>query len=106
MDILQNPVLTWFYPEASKKVDINLCLVYEHVYVYFVLITVNGSPATITIETCDDSSDWTTSIGGKAHGGFGLGLQRSLCVVLFHIGFLSLKGLGGKVDYMLVTAWH
>ncbi|XP_066482172.1 glucocorticoid modulatory element-binding protein 2 isoform X2 [Tiliqua scincoides] len=24
---------------------------------------VNGSPATITIETCDDSTDWTTSIG-------------------------------------------
>ncbi|XP_072206670.1 glucocorticoid modulatory element-binding protein 2 isoform X1 [Excalfactoria chinensis] len=24
---------------------------------------VNGSPATITIETCEDASDWTTSIG-------------------------------------------
>ncbi|KAM6319360.1 glucocorticoid modulatory element-binding protein 2 isoform 3-T3 [Podargus strigoides] len=24
---------------------------------------VNGSPATITIETCDDASDWSTSIG-------------------------------------------
>lgn len=27
---------------------------------------VNGSPATITIETCDDSTDWTTSIGGSS----------------------------------------
>uniref|UniRef100_H9GHX7 Glucocorticoid modulatory element binding protein 2 n=1 Tax=Anolis carolinensis TaxID=28377 RepID=H9GHX7_ANOCA len=27
---------------------------------------VNGSPATITIETCEDSSDWTTAIGGDA----------------------------------------
>uniref|UniRef100_A0A8C4JMQ0 Glucocorticoid modulatory element binding protein 2 n=1 Tax=Dromaius novaehollandiae TaxID=8790 RepID=A0A8C4JMQ0_DRONO len=27
---------------------------------------VNGSPATITIETCEDASDWTTSIGDDA----------------------------------------
>uniref|UniRef100_A0A8B9S310 Glucocorticoid modulatory element binding protein 2 n=1 Tax=Apteryx owenii TaxID=8824 RepID=A0A8B9S310_APTOW len=27
---------------------------------------VNGSPATITIETCEDASDWTTSVGDDA----------------------------------------
>lgn len=27
-------------------------------------VAVNGSPATITIETCEDPSDWTTAIGG------------------------------------------
>lgn len=31
-----------------------------------VLAAVNGSPATITIETCEDPSDWTTAIGGAA----------------------------------------
>ncbi|KAH0619284.1 hypothetical protein JD844_019209 [Phrynosoma platyrhinos] len=33
---------------------------------------VNGSPATITIETCEDSSDWTTAIGGDAQREAGL----------------------------------
>lgn len=28
------------------------------------LVVVNGSPATITIETCEDPGDWTTAIGG------------------------------------------
>ncbi|XP_029468745.1 glucocorticoid modulatory element-binding protein 2 isoform X2 [Rhinatrema bivittatum] len=28
----------------------------------------NGSPATITIEACEDSSDWTTSIGDETFG--------------------------------------
>ncbi|XP_013920827.1 PREDICTED: glucocorticoid modulatory element-binding protein 2-like [Thamnophis sirtalis] len=27
---------------------------------------VNGSPATITIETCEDTTEWTTAIGGEA----------------------------------------
>lgn len=30
----------------------------------FLLATVNGSPATITIETCEDPGDWTAAIGG------------------------------------------
>lgn len=30
------------------------------------LVAVNGSPATITIETCEDASDWNSSIGGTA----------------------------------------
>lgn len=27
-------------------------------------VAVNGSPATITIETCEDPGDWTMAIGG------------------------------------------
>lgn len=33
---------------------------------FLLLVAVNGSPATITIETCEDASDWSTSIGGMA----------------------------------------
>lgn len=29
-----------------------------------VWVAVNGSPATITIETCEDPGDWTTAIAG------------------------------------------
>lgn len=31
-----------------------------------VSVAVNGSSATITIETCEDPSDWTTTVGGAA----------------------------------------
>lgn len=33
---------------------------------FLLLVAVNGSPATITIETCEDASDWSTSVGGMA----------------------------------------
>lgn len=29
-----------------------------------ILVAVNGAPATITIETCEDPGDWTTAVGG------------------------------------------
>lgn len=35
-----------------------------------VWVAVNGSPATITIETCEDPSDWTTAIGGTGPSGW------------------------------------
>lgn len=39
---------------------------------FLLLVAVNGSPATITIETCEDASDWSTSIGGMAWDPAGL----------------------------------
>lgn len=39
---------------------------------FLLLVAVNGSPATITIETCEDTSDWSTSIGGMAWDPAGL----------------------------------
>lgn len=46
-----------------------------------ILVAVNGAPATITIETCEDPGDWTTAVGGAgwaSHGGGGafLGFSR------------------------------
>lgn len=37
-----------------------------------VWVAVNGSPATITIETCEDPGDWTTAIGGMGPSGWAL----------------------------------
>lgn len=39
---------------------------------FLLLVAVNGSPATITIETCEDATDWSTSIGGMAWSPAGL----------------------------------
>lgn len=36
-----------------------------------VWVVVNGSPATITIETCEDPGDWTTAIAGTGPAGQG-----------------------------------
>lgn len=41
-------------------------------FLFLLLVAVNGSPATITIETCEDASDWSTSIGGMAWDPVGL----------------------------------
>ncbi|XP_053105094.1 glucocorticoid modulatory element-binding protein 2 isoform X4 [Hemicordylus capensis] len=63
---------------------------------------VNGSPATITIETCDDSTDWTTSIGDDTFL-FWRGLKEAglLEEVIheFHVELLeTMRGLQQRVQ--------
>ncbi|XP_077192066.1 glucocorticoid modulatory element-binding protein 2 isoform X1 [Paroedura picta] len=62
---------------------------------------VNGSPATITIETCEDSNDWTTSIGDDTFA-FWRGLKEAglLEEVMqeFHLELMeTMKGLQQRV---------
>ncbi|XP_044310784.1 glucocorticoid modulatory element-binding protein 2 isoform X2 [Varanus komodoensis] len=58
---------------------------------------VNGSPATVTIETCEDSADWTTAIGDDTFT-FWRGLKEAglleEVIQEFHVAFLeTMKGL-------------
>lgn len=70
-----------------------------------ILVAVNGAPATITIETCEDPGDWTTAVGGAgwaSHGGGGAFLGFSSrgrgLPVAFHRG----GALGRGSDLRLV----
>ncbi|XP_061486911.1 glucocorticoid modulatory element-binding protein 2 isoform X2 [Rhineura floridana] len=63
---------------------------------------VNGSPATITIETCEDSTDWTTAIGDDAFT-FWRGLKEAglleEVIQEFHVELMeTMKGLQQRIQ--------
>uniref|UniRef100_A0A8C3RN83 Glucocorticoid modulatory element binding protein 2 n=2 Tax=Chelydra serpentina TaxID=8475 RepID=A0A8C3RN83_CHESE len=63
---------------------------------------VNGSPATVTIETCEEASDWTTSIGGDTFA-FWQGLKDAglleEVIEAFHQELVeTMKGLQQRVQ--------
>lgn len=58
-----------------------------------ILVAVNGAPATITIETCEDPGDWTTAVGGAGLPGLlavGVGLPPAAG---FAMGTCGLQGI-------------
>ncbi|XP_063003319.1 glucocorticoid modulatory element-binding protein 2 isoform X2 [Elgaria multicarinata webbii] len=60
-------------------------------------LAVNGSPATITIETCEDSTDWTTTIGDDTFTFWRSLKEAGLLeevIQEFHVEFMeTMKGL-------------
>lgn len=58
--------IPWKQPVKNTEKNQDSVFFFFFLFSFLLLVAVNGSPATITIETCEDAGDWTTSIGGRA----------------------------------------